>query len=43
LNNSNGETEMDYDVITVGGPVAASILAALLGNKGCRVLLLEKA
>jgi 2-polyprenyl-6-methoxyphenol hydroxylase-like FAD-dependent oxidoreductase len=34
---------MDYDVIIVGGRVAGSALAALLGEQGHRVLLLEKA
>lgn len=34
---------MDYDVIIVGGRVAGSVLAALLGQQGYRVLLLEKA
>jgi choline dehydrogenase-like flavoprotein len=34
---------MDYDVIIVGGRVAGSALAALLGGQGHRVLLLEKA
>src|SRR5512138_1320696 len=34
---------MDYDVIIVGGRVAGSILAARLGQKGVRILLLEKA
>jgi 2-polyprenyl-6-methoxyphenol hydroxylase-like FAD-dependent oxidoreductase len=34
---------MDYDVIIVGARVAGSVLAALLGGKGHRVLLLEKA
>lgn len=33
---------MDYDVIIVGGRVAGSVLAALLGQQGHRVLLLEK-
>ena len=33
---------MDYDVIIVGGRVAGSILAALLGNQGHRVLLLDR-
>jgi len=34
---------MDYDVIIVGARVAGSTLAALLGEQGHRVLLLEKA
>jgi 2-polyprenyl-6-methoxyphenol hydroxylase-like FAD-dependent oxidoreductase len=34
---------MDYDVIIVGARVAGSVLAALLGGQGHRVLLLEKA
>jgi 2-polyprenyl-6-methoxyphenol hydroxylase-like FAD-dependent oxidoreductase len=34
---------MDYDVIIVGGRVAGSALAALLGKHGQRVLLLDKA
>ncbi|HEX6035517.1 MAG TPA: FAD-dependent monooxygenase, partial [Anaerolineales bacterium] len=34
---------MDYDVIIVGARVAGSVLAALLGQQGHRVLLLEKA
>jgi 2-polyprenyl-6-methoxyphenol hydroxylase-like FAD-dependent oxidoreductase len=34
---------MDYDVIIVGGRVAGSALAALLGGQRHRVLLLEKA
>ena len=34
---------MDYDVIIVGGRVAGSVLTALLGQQGHRVLLLEKA
>jgi flavin-dependent dehydrogenase len=34
---------MDYDVIIVGARVAGSALAALLGEQGHRVLLLEKA
>lgn len=34
---------MDYDVIIVGARVAGSTLAALLGQQGHRVLLLEKA
>jgi len=34
---------MDYDVIVVGARVAGSALAALLGQYGYRVLLLEKA
>jgi flavin-dependent dehydrogenase len=34
---------MDYDVIIVGARVAGSVLAALLGALGYRVLLLEKA
>jgi 2-polyprenyl-6-methoxyphenol hydroxylase-like FAD-dependent oxidoreductase len=34
---------MDFDVIIVGARVAGSALAALLGEKGYRVLLLEKA
>jgi flavin-dependent dehydrogenase len=34
---------MDDDVITVGARVAGSVLATLLGRKGHRVLLLEKA
>ena len=34
---------MDYDVIIVGARVAGSSLAALLGQQGHRVLLLEKA
>ena len=33
---------MDFDVIIVGGRVAGSVLAALLGQQGHRVLLLEK-
>ena len=33
---------MDYDVIIVGARVAGSVLAALLGQQGHRVLLLEK-
>src|SRR3990172_9964056 len=34
---------MDYDVIIVGARVAGSTLAALLGQQGHRVLLLDKA
>ena len=34
---------MDYDIIIVGGRVAGSVLAALLGEQGHRVLVLEKA
>lgn len=34
---------MDFDVIIVGARVAGAVLAALLGAKGFRVLLLEKA
>jgi 2-polyprenyl-6-methoxyphenol hydroxylase-like FAD-dependent oxidoreductase len=34
---------MDYDIIIVGARVAGSVLAALLGEQGHRVLLLEKA
>lgn len=34
---------MDYDVIIVGARVAGSVLAALLGQQGHRVLLLDKA
>jgi 2-polyprenyl-6-methoxyphenol hydroxylase-like FAD-dependent oxidoreductase len=34
---------MDYDVIIVGARVAGSVLAALLGQQGHHVLLLEKA
>jgi 2-polyprenyl-6-methoxyphenol hydroxylase-like FAD-dependent oxidoreductase len=34
---------MDFDVIIVGARVAGSVLAALLGQQGHRVLLLEKA
>src|SRR5574341_1777077 len=34
---------MDYEVIIVGGRVAGSILAALLGKRGHRTLLLERA
>ena len=34
---------MDYDVIIVGARVAGSVLAALLGQHGHRVLVLEKA
>ena len=34
---------MDYDVIIVGARIAGSALAALLGQQGHRVLLLEKA
>jgi flavin-dependent dehydrogenase len=34
---------MDYDVIIVGARIAGSVLAALLGQQGYRVLLLEKA
>jgi len=34
---------MDFDVIIVGARVAGAVLAALLGTKGFRVLLLEKA
>src|SRR3990170_4920632 len=34
---------MNYDVIIVGGRVAGSALAALLGQPGHRVLLLDKA
>src|SRR6266496_2542495 len=37
------ERYMDYDVIIVGARVAGSVLAALLGGQGHRVLLLEKA
>src|SRR5512134_3046444 len=33
---------MDYDVIIVGARVAGSVLAALLGQQGHRMLLLEK-
>jgi len=35
--------KMDFDVIIVGGRVAGSVLAALLGQRGHRVLLLDKA
>lgn len=35
--------DTDYDVIIVGGRVAGSVLAALLGGQGHHVLLLEKA
>jgi len=34
---------LDYEVIIVGGRVAGSVLAALLGQHGHRVLLLDKA
>lgn len=34
---------MDYDVIIIGARVAGSVLAALVGQQGHRVLLLEKA
>lgn len=34
---------MDYEAIIVGGRVAGSILAALLGKRGYRTLLLERA
>src|SRR5919109_2978154 len=34
---------MDYDAIIVGARVAGAVLAVLLGSKGYRVLLLEKA
>ncbi|HSL46164.1 MAG TPA: NAD(P)/FAD-dependent oxidoreductase [Anaerolineales bacterium] len=33
---------MDYDVIVVGGRVAGSVLATILGQRGQRVLVLEK-
>src|SRR5512138_3579920 len=36
-------SDMDYDIIIVGGRVAGSILATQLGQHGFRVLLLEKA
>jgi 2-polyprenyl-6-methoxyphenol hydroxylase-like FAD-dependent oxidoreductase len=35
--------QMDYDIIIVGARVAGSVLAALLGEQGHRVLLLDKA
>lgn len=35
--------DMDYDVIIIGARVAGSALAALLGQQGHRVLLLDKA
>ena len=34
---------MDYDVIVIGARVAGSVLATLLGQRGHRVLLLERA
>jgi len=33
---------MDFDVIIVGGRVAGSVLATLLGQQGHRILLLDK-
>ena len=44
-NDSEPGSEMssDYDVIIVGARVAGSVLAALLGQRGHRVLLLDKA
>ena len=36
-------SDRDYDVIIVGGRIAGAILASLLGNRGHRVLVLERA
>ena len=37
------DNESDYDVITVGSRVAGSITGILLGEKGYRVLVLDRA
>jgi len=34
--------KLDFDVVIVGGRVAGSVLATLLGEKGHRILLLDK-
>jgi len=34
---------MDYDVIIIGGRIAGSVLASLLGDRGHRVLVLDRA
>ncbi|MEE9513084.1 MAG: FAD-dependent monooxygenase, partial [Anaerolineales bacterium] len=34
---------MDYDVIVIGGRIAGSVLASLLGDRGHRVLVLDRA
>jgi 2-polyprenyl-6-methoxyphenol hydroxylase-like FAD-dependent oxidoreductase len=36
------EVEMDYDVIVIGARVAGCLVASLLGDRGCRVLVLER-